>query len=242
MLAILFKEINEFFSSLVAFIAIGAFLLVTGLFLWIFPDTSIMEYGYANLDGLFSVVPFTFMFLIPAITMRTIAEEHKDGTFELLTTRPVSDWELVLGKYFAALLIVLLTLMPTLVYYFSVYQLGLSKGNLDSGAITGSYLGLFLLGGVFTSIGIFASSVAQNQIIAFIVGVLLCLFAFSGLDTLAQIPVLQVLDDYLAILSANEHYQSMSRGVLDSRDLCYFLSVIMLFLASSKTKIGGRKW
>ena len=201
-----------------------------------------MEYGYANLDGLFSVVPFTFMFLIPAITMRTIAEEHKDGTFELLTTRPVSDWELVLGKYFAALLIVLLTLMPTLVYYFSVYQLGLSKGNLDSGAITGSYLGLFLLGGVFTSIGIFASSVAQNQIIAFIVGVLLCLFAFSGLDTLAQIPVLQVLDDYLAILSANEHYQSMSRGVLDSRDLCYFLSVIMLFLASSKTKIGGRKW
>lgn len=242
MRAILFKEINEFFSSLVACIAIGVFLVTTGLFLWIFPKSSILDYGYASLDSLFAIVPFTFMFLIPAITMRAIAQERREGTFELLTTHPISDWELVLGKYLACLLIVLLALAPTLVYYFSVYWLGVIKGNLDTGAIIGSYIGLFLLGGVFTAIGIFASSISKNQITAFIIAVFLCFFAFSGLDAISGLPSLQHAASYLTRLSINEHYQSISRGVLDTRDLLYFLSGIALFLVITKTIIGSRKW
>ncbi len=240
--AILFKEINEFFSSLVASIAIGVFLVTTGLFLWIFPNSSILDYGYASLDSLFAIVPFTFMFLIPAITMRAITQEKREGTFELLTTRPMSDWELVLGKYLACLLIVLLALAPTLVYYFSVYWLGVIKGNLDTGAIIGSYIGLFLLGGVFTAIGIFASSISKNQITAFIIAVFFCFFAFSGLDAISGLPSLQHAAAYLTTLSINEHYQSISRGVLDTRDLLYFLSEIALFLVITKTIIGSRKW
>jgi ABC-2 type transport system permease protein len=241
-LTILHKEITGFFSSLVAYMAIGIFLLITSLFLWVFPDSSILDYGYAGLDSLFNIAPYVFVFLIPAVTMRSLAEEKKEGTFELLATRPLTDWQIVLGKYLACLLIVVLALIPTLIYYSTVYQLGITKGNVDTGAVIGSYVGLLLLGGAFTSIGIFASSLSKNQIISFIISVFLCLFAFSGFDSISKIISLQRLDTFISELGINQHYQSISRGVLDTRDLVYFLSFIALFLAVTKTILGGRKW
>ena len=242
MYTIFSKDFTDFFNSLVAYITIGVFLIVTGLFLWVFPETSILEYGYASLESLFSIAPYIFMFLIPAITMRSLAEEKKEGTFELLVTRPLTDWQIVLGKYSAALLIIALALLPTLIYYISVYQLGIVKGNVDSGAVIGSYIGLFLLGACFTAIGIFASSISRNQIIAFIIAVFLCFFAFSGLDSISQLLSLQNYNTLITGLGINEHYQSVSRGVLDTRDLIYFLSFIALFLLITKTILGGRKW
>ena len=242
MFALFKKEITGFFSSLVAYVTIGVFLLVAGLFLWVFPDSSVLDYGYAGLDSLFNIAPYLFMFLIPAITMRSLAEERKDGTFELLATRPITDWQIILGKYLANVLIVVLALIPTLIYYFTVYNLGVTPGNVDTGAVVGSYIGLFLLGSSFVSIGIFASSITKNQIIAFSIAVFLCFFAFSGFDSISQLLALQSVDVYLIVLGINEHYQSISRGVLDTRDLIYFLSFITLFLILTKTMLGGRKW
>jgi ABC-2 type transport system permease protein len=239
-LTILKKEITLYLSSMVAYVTIGVFLLVLGLFLWVFPDSSVLEYGYAGLDSLFSTAPYLFMFLIPAITMRSLAEERKEGTFELLATRPLTDWQIVLGKYLACLLLVLFALIPTLVYYYSVYTLGNPQGNIDTGAVIGSYTGLFLLGGAFVAIGLFASSVTSNQIIAFTIAVFLCFFAYSGLDSLSTLLSLQNLG--LQNFGINQHYQSISRGVLDTRDLVYFLSFIALFLVITKTITGGRKW
>jgi ABC-2 type transport system permease protein len=225
---------------MVAYITIGVFLLVMGLFLWVFPDSSILDYGYSGLDSLFSTAPYLFMFLIPAVTMRSLAEERKEGTFELLATRPISDWQIIGGKYLACLVIVLFALVPTLIYYYTVYTLGNPVGNIDTGAVIGSYIGLFLLGGAFTAIGIFASSITNNQIIAFTVAVFLSFFAFSGFDSLSGLLSLQnyALQDF----GINEHYQSISRGVLDTRDLIYFLSFIAVFLTITKTILGGRKW
>jgi len=240
LLTILKKEITSYLSSMVAYVTIVVFLLVLGLFLWVFPESSILEYGYAGLDSLFSTAPYLFMFLIPAITMRSLAEERKEGTFELLATRPLTDWQIVAGKYLACLLIVLFALLPTLVYYYSVYTLGSPQGNIDTGAVIGSYIGLFLLGGAFVSIGLFASSVTNNQIIAFTIAVFLCFFAYSGLDSLSTLLSLQ--NSGIQHFGINEHYQSISRGVLDTRDLLYFLSFIALFLTLTKTIIGGRKW
>ncbi|WDF76721.1 gliding motility-associated ABC transporter substrate-binding protein GldG [Mucilaginibacter sp. KACC 22773] len=228
MLSILKKEITSYLSSLVAYVTIGVFLLVLGLFLWVFPDSSILDYGYAGLDSLFSTAPYLFMFLIPAITMRSLAEERKEGTFELLFTRPLKDWEIVLGKYFACLLIVLFALLPTLIYYYSVSILGTPQGNIDTGAVIGSYIGLFLLGAAFAAIGLFASSITKNQIIAFTIAVFLCFFFYSGFDSLSQMLSLQDLG--LQSLGITQHYQSVSRGVLDTRDLVYFLLVASAFI------------
>jgi ABC-2 type transport system permease protein len=241
-LSILNKEIIGFFSSLAAYISMAVFLLVTGLFLWVFPDSSILDYGYAGLDSFFNVVPYLFMFLIPAITMRSLAEEQKDGTFELLATRPLSDWQIVLGKFLASLLIVILTLVPTLIYYISVYHLGITKGNIDTGAVIGSYLGLILLGGVFTSIGLFTSSLRKNQIIAFTLSVFLCFLSFSAFDSISTLIIFQNFENSISALGINQHYQSVSRGVLDSRDFIYFLSFAGLFLLFTKTVLGARKW
>ncbi|SHM48017.1 gliding motility-associated ABC transporter substrate-binding protein GldG [Mucilaginibacter sp. OK098] len=229
MLSILKKEITSYLSSLVAYVTIGVFLLVLGLFLWVFPESSILDYGYATLDSLFGTAPYLFMFLIPAITMRSLAEERKEGTFELLLTRPLADWQIVLGKYFACLLLVLFALIPTLVYYYSVYQLGTPQGNIDIGGVIGSYIGLFLLGASFAAIGLFASSVSKNQIIAFTIAVFLCFFFYSGFDSLSQLLSLQSLS--LQDLGITEHYQSVSRGVLDTRDLAYFIILTGLFIS-----------
>jgi ABC-2 type transport system permease protein len=227
-LSILKKEITSYLSSLVAYVTIGVFLLVLGLFLWVFPDSSILDYGYAGLESLFSTVPYLFMFLIPAITMRSLAEERKEGTFELLFTRPLTDWQIILGKYFAAVLLILFALAPTLVYYFSVSTLGTPQDNIDTGAVIGSYIGLFLLGAAFAAIGLFASSVTKNQIIAFTIAVFLCFFFYSGFDSLSQLLSLQDLG--LQNLGITEHYQSVSRGVLDTRDLAYFIIVTGIFI------------
>jgi ABC-2 type transport system permease protein len=242
LLAILYKEITGFFSSLVAYITIAAFLIVTGLFLWVFPESSILDYGYAGLDSFFNIAPYIFMFLIPAITMGSLAEERKDGTFELLATRPITDWDIIGGKFLASLAIVVLTLLPTFVYYLTIYQLGIPKGNIDAGAVIGSYLGLVLMGSAFVSIGLFASSLSKNQIIAFTVSVVLSFFAFSGFDSISQVLSFQNVNSYLTNLGINQHYQSISRGVLDTRDLMYFISFSALFLLFTKTILGGRKW
>lgn len=227
---------------MVAYVIMAVFLLVTGLFLWVFPDSSILDYGYAGLDSFFNISPYLFMFLIPAITMRSLAEEQKDGTFELLATRPLSDWDIVFAKFLASLAIVVLTLLPTIIYYITVYQLGITKGNIDTGAVIGSYLGLIFLGAAFTAIGIFSSSVSKNQIIAFTFAVFLSFFAFSGFDSVSSLLSLQSIAGFLTGLGISEHYQSISRGVLDTRDLIYFLSFTALFLLITKTILGGRKW
>ena len=234
MLNIFKKEITSYLSSLVAYVTIGVFLLVSGLFLWvlpefkILPESNILDYGYAGLDSLFSIAPYLFMFLIPAVTMRSLAEERREGTFELLLTRPLTDWQIVLGKYFACLTIMLFALLPTLVYYYSVYQLGAPQGNIDTGGAIGSYIGLFLLGAGFCAIGLFASSISKNQVIAFIIAVFLCFLFYTGFDLLGGLPSLQNLN--LENLGITAHYQSVSRGVLDTRDLVYFIIITGLFI------------
>jgi len=226
--SILKKEITSYLSSLVAYVTIGVFLLVLGLFLWVFPDSSILDYGYAGLDSLFNTAPYLFMFLIPAITMRSLAEERKEGTFELLLTRPLTDGQIVLGKFFACVLLVLFALIPTLVYYYSVYSLGNPAGNVDTGAVIGSYIGLFLLGSGFAAIGLFASSVSKNQIIAFTIAVFLSYFFYAGFDSLSSLLSLQNLG--LQNVGITAHYESVSRGVLDTRDLGYFVCLSAFFI------------
>jgi ABC-2 type transport system permease protein len=225
-----------------AYITIGVFLLASGLLLWFFPDTSILEYGYAELTGFFSLAPFLFMFLIPAITMRSFAEERREGTYVLLASRPLTDWQIILAKYFACFVLVLFSLIPTLIYYYSIYKLGMPVGNIDTGAVIGSYLGLVLLGSSFVAIGIFASSITKNQVIAFAVAVFICFIAYSGFDALSKIFSMRYLETVFLGLSINEHYQSISRGVLDTRDLIYFVTFVLFFLGITKLVIGGRKW
>lgn len=243
MLSILKKEISQYLSSLVAYVTIGVFLLVLGLLLWVFPDTSVLDYGYAGLDSLFNTAPYLFMFLIPAVTMRLIAEERRDGTFELLATRPLTHLEILTGKYFAALLLVLFALIPTAIYYYTVYHLGAPQGNIDSGAVLGSYIGLFLLGAAFTAIGLFASVVSTNQVVAFIVAVFLCFFFYSGFDSLSSILALQSWG--LQNLGISQHYQSISRGVLDTRDLAYFVvltGAFILLCLAALLRQGQKSW
>ena len=242
MLAVFKRELFSFLSSLMAYITIGIFLLACGLMFWFFPDTSILDYGYAEMDGFFSLVPYLFMFLISAITMRSFAEERKEGTYVLLATRPLTDTQIIFAKYLACIVLVLFSLLPTLVYYYSISQLGLPKGNIDTGAVVGSYIGLFLLGNAFTAIGIFASSITKNQIIAFAIAVFLCFFAYSGFNSVSQITALAGIESVLVNIGVAEHYQSISRGVLDTRDLVYFITFVALFLGLTKLAIGGRKW
>ena len=242
MYAVFKRELFSFLNSSVAYITIGIFLLACAMLLWFFPDTSILDYGYAELNGFFSLVPFLFMFLIPAITMRSFAEERREGTYVILATKPLTINQIIWAKYLSCVVLMLLALLPTLIYYYSVYQLGLPKGNIDSGAVIGSYLGLFLLGIAFTSIGIFASSITKNQVIAFAVAVFLCFFTFSGFESIGQLFELQTLGVLLINLGINEHYQSISRGVLDTRDLVYFITLTAVFLGFTNLVIGGRKW
>jgi len=243
MLSIYFKEINAFFSSLIGYIAIIVFLMVTGLFVWVFPDTNVLDYGYASLHPLFFYAPWVFMFLIPAITMRSFAEEFSSGTIEFLSTKPLNDYAIIIGKYLAAFTLVIFAIVPTLIYYISVYQLGAEVGNIDSGGFWGSFIGLILLGAVFVSIGLFASSLTSNQIVSFIMAVFLCFIVFAAFDMLSRLDVFFAsLDVFVEQLGIQAHYESISRGVLDTRDLVYFASVIGLFIIGTKTAIESRKW
>ncbi len=242
MFAIYLKEINNFFSSIIAYFVIGLFLIANGVFLWIVPDTSILEYGYSTLDQLFEIAPWVFMFLVPAITMRSFAEERKAGTMEIILTKPVSDYKIILGKYFAGLSLVIFSLLPTLLYFLSVYILAAPSGNMDMGGTWGSYLGLFFLGAVYVSIGIFASVINDNQIISFITGLFLCFLFQSLIDMLRGLVLLSPIDPILEYLSINTHYISISRGVIDTRDIIYFFSFITIFIVFTKFFIEKRKW
>lgn len=242
MLQVLKKELNMFFSSLAAYIVIGVFLVVMGLFMWVFPDYSVLEYCYATMEQLFSMAPWIFVFLVPAITMRSIAEETQTGTIEFLITKPVQLIQIILGKYLASVLLIGFALLPTLLYYFTIYDLGSPRGNLDSGAVWGSYLGLFLLGAVYASIGLFASSLTNNQIVAFMIAAFLCFFCHWGFFYLSKLPFfLGSSDDFVQMLGIDYHYNSISRGVIDSRDIVYFLSFISLFLGLTFWNIENRK-
>jgi ABC-2 type transport system permease protein len=241
MLSILKKELNTFFSSLAAYIVIGVFLVVMGLFMWVFPDYSVLKYCYATLEQLFSMAPWIFMFLIPAITMRSLAEERQTGTIEFLITKPIKLWNIIGGKYLAALLLIVFALLPTLLYYYTIHELGSPKGNLDSGAIWGSYLGLLLLGAAYASVGLFASSITNNQVVAFITATFLCFFCHWAFFYLSKLPMfVGSYDDFVQMLGIDYHYNSISRGVIDTRDLVYFLSFIALFLGLTYVSLERR--
>ncbi|HRH66905.1 MAG TPA: gliding motility-associated ABC transporter permease subunit GldF [Bacteroidia bacterium] len=244
MLALLKKEIDSFLNSLIGYVVIFVFLLSTGLFLWIFPGTgfNLLENGYANLDSLFILAPWLFLFLIPAVTMRMFAEENKTGTIELLLTRPLTDLQIVFAKYAAAVLLVLFSILPTIIYYISVYRYASPFGNIDSAGIAGSYLGLIFLCSGFTAIGIFSSSLTNNQIIAFILSVLLCFFFYSGFDFLSAQLSASGAGNLFSIFGISRHYASLSRGVIDTRDLVYFLSLTIFFLVLTKFILEKRKW
>lgn len=241
--ALILKEIRAFFSTITGYLVIMVYLLINSAFLWVFPGPyNFLDGGYASLANLFEISPWVFMFLIPALTMRMFADEKRAGTIELLLTRPVTDFQIVFAKYLAALLLVLFSLLPTLIYYYTLYQMGNPVGNIDSGGSFGSYIGLLFLGGGFVSIGLFASSLTENQIVAFLLGMFLCFFFYFAFDQLAGLDIFGSADLLILKLGINEHYISMSRGVIDSRDILYFLSLIALFLGASQLVIKSRKW
>lgn len=243
MLAVYRKELHTFFSSLIGYLAIGVFLIILGLIMWVIPSTSVLDYNYATLEQLFGIAPLIFAFLAPAITMRSLSEEHQSGTIELLVTKPLKDFDIVAGKFLAGITLLAFALIPTLLYVYSIYQLGNPKGNLDTGAIMGSYIGLLLLGASFTSMGIFASSLTRLQILAFLLGMLLCLLFFFAFDALSELPVFfGKTDDIVQMIGMKYHYESISRGLLDTRDLVYFISVIATFLFLTNISVGSRKW
>ena len=242
MLTVFTKELRSFLSSLIAYIVIVVFLTGIGLFMWVFPATNVLDYGYADLESLFTLAPYVFMFLIPAITMRTFAEERKTGTMELLFTRPLTDWDIILGKYLSSLVLVILALVPTLVYYFSIYQLGSQPGNIDTPGTMGSYLGLILLGAVFTAIGLLASVLTESQIVSFIIALFLCFIFFEGFGYLANIRDSSDFSYYIVQVGINYHYETIRRGLIDSRNLMYFASVISVMLLTTKLILGSRKW
>lgn len=242
MISIFKKEINGFFSSLIGYMSMGVFFLFLGLNLWVFPG-NIFEGLYASLDPFFNIAPWVLVFLIPAITMRTFADEFKSGTFELLATKPISDYKIILGKYLAALFLWLITWFPTILYFLCIKNLGLEGATIDVGATIGSYIGLFLLGAIFVAIGIFASSLTSNQITAFLLGVFLCYVLYDAFFQLSQLPFLNSKIDYfIQSIGIGDHYESISRGVIDTRDLVYFITVIGFFIISTNTVLESRKW
>ncbi|MEI2675840.1 MAG: gliding motility-associated ABC transporter permease subunit GldF [Chitinophagaceae bacterium] len=243
MIAIFRKELNVFFSSLIGYIAITIFLIANGLFAWVFPETNILDDGYATLDSFFNFAPWILMFLIPAITMRSFAEEKNSGTIEFITTRPITDMQIIFGKYLAALVLVIFAVLPTVLYYFTVSALASPAGNVDTGGIIGSYIGLILLGATFVSIALFTSSITNNQIVAFIAGMFACFFFYLAFNSLSLIPAfIGTADKYFNAISINRHYLNISKGYIDLRDVIYFSSMIGIFILMTKTALGSRKW
>ena len=236
MLAILKKDCNSFFASPIAYLVIGIFLLVNGLFLWVFNDDfNILNAGFADLNSFFYLAPWVLLFLVPAITMKTFADEFQSGTIEILKTRPITNSQIVLGKFFAVLLLIIIAIIPTYIYVYSVNQLGNPIGNIDYGSTIGSYVGLLLLASSYASIGVFTSSISKNQIVAFLLAVFIAFFFYYGFDAVSNL-----FGNYsytLKLFGMNEHFKSISRGVLDTRDVFYFLSIIVFFLFITKQKL-----
>ena len=243
MWSIYFKEIHSFFSSVVGYVAILVFLIACGLFLWIIPDTSILAYGYANLDRYFSMAPWLLMLLIPAVTMRSFADEFRGGTIEWLSTKPLTTMDIILGKYLSALTLVVFALLPTIVYVFTIDSLSAVQNNIDTGGIIGSYIGLFFLAATYTAVGVFCSAITGNQVVAFLVALFACYILFSGFEALSKIPAFTAgIDYYLSMVGMSFHYDSISRGVVDTRDVIYFLSVIILFVSLTRLSLNARTW
>ncbi|MFW5831083.1 MAG: gliding motility-associated ABC transporter permease subunit GldF, partial [Prolixibacteraceae bacterium] len=237
------KEIKAFLGSLIGYVAILVFLLVTGLFLWVFPgEYNIPESGYATLQGLFLLAPWLYLFLVPAITMRFFADEKRSGTIEILLTRPLSDFKLVFAKFLAGMVLVAISLLPTLIYFLSVYMLGNPVGNIDTGATWGSFIGLFFLAMIYVAIGIFASSLTDNQIVSFILALALSFIFYLGFEFIATSGIPYVLEQLFAWFSINNHYMSVSRGVVDMRDLIYFIGMTILFLLFTMGTLRSKKW
>ena len=233
MYAILKKEFNSFFSSPIAYLVIGFFLLINGLFLWFFNDDfNILNAGFADISPFFYLTPWVFLFLIPAITMKSFADELNNGTIEILKTKPLSDWKIVMGKFWASLLLTIITILPTLFYVFTVYQLGNPIGNIDFGSTIGSYIGILFLAATYTSVGLFTSTLSKNQIISFILGVFITFFLFYGFDAISTSSGNNSF--WIQKIGINEHFKSISRGVIDTRDLVYFVSVTTFFLFITK--------
>ena len=235
MRALVLKEIASFFATITGYAVLVVFLALTSLFLWLFPgEFNLLDSGYAQLDGLFMLAPWVFLFLIPALTMRMLADERRMGTLELLLTKPLTDGQIIVGKFLAGLVLVALALLPTLIYAVTVYQLGNPTGNMDLGSVAGSYVGLFFLASAYLSIGLFASSLTDNTIVAFIGGMLGSFLLFDGLERMADLSIFQGIQLFILQLGMNEHYLSLSRGVLDSRDIFYFAGISALFLGAAR--------
>lgn len=237
------KEIKGFFSSVIGYLVIAVFLLIISLFMWVFPTNfNIFSVGAANIDTLFLISPWVFLFLVPAITMNMFADEFRTGNLELLLTRPISELKIVLAKYFAAVVLVLIALLPTLFFLLSIHLLADPIGNVDYGAIIGSYIGLFALGAVYAAIGIFASALSKNVIVSFLLGIVFCFVFYLGFNLLADLVPTGNVSEFIKQIGINDHYSSISRGVVDSRDIVYFVSVIATFVFFSKLRLESRKW
>jgi len=243
MYSLFIKEIKVFLNSLIGYFVIGVFLSLTGLFLWVFPMSyNVLDRGFADVNGLFALAPIVFLLLVPAITMRSFAEEKRVGTIELLLTMPLSNTPIILAKYFACVVLVIISILPTLIYFLSVYFLGYPKGNIDFGAVWGSYLGLIFLGATFTAIGIFCSLLTDSQIVSFILSVLISFVLWLGFDFVYSFDAFGSLGQIIKWFGIDHHYASISRGVIDTRDIIYFISVITLFLLLSRLRLQSRKW
>lgn len=245
MLSLVKKEINYFFSSLIGVVILITFLVVNAVFLWVVPISdylNIFKAGYASLEPLFTLAPWMYLILIPALTMRTISEEKSLGTLELLMTKPLSDKQVILGKFFSCLIILILTLLPTLIYFATVYFLAVPEGNVDVGATLGSYLGLLLLGASFIAIGIFTSSISNNQIVALLLSIVLCIFFYLGFDWVASFGTESSIGYVIKQFGIQEHYNSISRGLVDTRDLVYYIALIVFFISLTELKLSSRKW
>jgi ABC-2 type transport system permease protein len=241
MRSIFIKEINSFFSSIVGYVALLVFLVACSLFLWIIPQYSILEYGYASMERFFSIAPWLLLLLVPAVTMRSFADEFRTGTIEWLSTKPVTDVEIILGKYFATLALIVFALLPTLIYVYTIQNLSYIDISIDTGAIIGSYVGLFFLAATFGAVGIFCSSLTGNQVVGFLISLLACYVLYTGFEQLSKLPKFsEGIDYYLSMVGMEFHYNSISRGLIDTRDVVYFLSVITFFISLTRFSLSSR--
>ncbi|MCX8470364.1 MAG: gliding motility-associated ABC transporter permease subunit GldF [Chitinophagaceae bacterium] len=243
MYSIFLKEIKGYFSSLVGYVVVIVLLLICGLFMWILPATNLLDFGFLSMDKFFAFAPWVLLFLIPAITMRMFPDELKSGTIEILLTKPVTEMQIILGKFFASLALVLIALLPTVIYVFSMRFLASEGHTLDTGGILGSYIGLFFLAASFCGIGIFASSLTSNQIVGFLSSMIGCLVLYFGFEAISKIPAFSGgLDYILSAIGLASHYNNISRGVVDTRDIIYFVTVVVLFILATQIVLKKRNW
>ncbi|MBL4704732.1 MAG: gliding motility-associated ABC transporter permease subunit GldF [Flavobacteriales bacterium] len=243
MYALFLKEIRSFLNSLIGYLTITIFLLATGLFMWILSGMeNVFEIRIATLNSLFYNAPLVFMFIIPAITMRMFAEEKRTGTIELLYTKPLTDLQILLGKYLAGFFLIFMALLPTWIYYISIYYMGDPVGNIDTGGTFGGYIGLYFIGATYVAIGIFCSACTKNQVISFLFSLVLCFIFYQGFDLLGSYSIFGTLDGAVQSIGIRQHYASLQKGILDTRDITYFLSLIAIFLVLTRLVLQSRKW